>query len=226
MPDGTMVVVLMNRMELVCVKDRRSTHHADLSAFAINKINDMVVDEKGRAYVSQHGCNLIDGPLKASPLIFVAEDGKVSVAAEDLMTPNGIAILPDGKTLAVAETRAERIAAFDLAVDGSLSNRRIFAEFPAPSCPDGICCDAEGALWVACAVPHGGRLVRVEAGGRVTHSMHMGEGQLLYASMLGGEDGKSLFLCVGDSYLPEDARARRSGKIEVLRVDVPHAGLP
>ena len=122
----------------------------------------------------------------------------------------------DGRTFVVAETYAARLTAFDVAADGSLSGRRVFADLPGVA-PDGICLDAEGQVWVATA--RSPEVLRVRDGGEVTARVAVGTGALSYACALGGDDGRTLFVCTAPSWRP----GPRAGRIEVARVDVPAA---
>jgi sugar lactone lactonase YvrE len=150
----------------------------------------------------------------------VAPDGTVSVAAEDLDFPNGTVITPDGRTLIVAESFGRRLTAFDVAPDGTLANRRTFAELDG-RVPDGICLDADGAVWFA--HPRAPECVRVADGGEVLQVV--ATDQACFACMLGGDDGRSLFMLTAGS-LGGPGDASRSGHVLVTEVDVPHAGLP
>jgi sugar lactone lactonase YvrE len=137
--------------------------------------------------------------------------------------PNGMAITPDGTTMILAETLAMRLTAFDVAEDGSLSNRRVWADLSSLMCPpDGICLDEEGAVWVANAL--GAQCLRVGEDGRILDEVTTS--QLTYACMLGGPEGRHLFAMTAISSDHRVAGAERLGKIEVAEVPVPHAGLP
>src|SRR5207245_6689644 len=126
--------------------------------------NDMVVDSAGRAYVGNFGFDLQGGDVVPAKLARVDPDGSVHVAAEDLLFPNGTVILPGGRTLVIAETYGQRLTAFDVGADGSLSGRRVWAETPGVF-PDGVCLDAEGCIWVASPVT--GEAIRYREGGEV-----------------------------------------------------------
>jgi len=195
---------------------------ADLSHLATGPCNDMVVDAGGRAYVGNFGYDRHRGePLRSACIARVDPDGSVSVAAEDLIFPNGTVITPDGKTLIVAETRGNRLTAFDVMPDASLANRRSFAELEG-CLPDGICLDAEGAIWVTDA--GGGPLLRVFEGGRIERTIPTGE-RSAFACMLGGNQRRTLFLCTSTGTGPAMAE-KRDGRIEFFEVEVPGAGLP
>jgi sugar lactone lactonase YvrE len=220
--DGKLLVVSMLDHRLMKLDGGRLAVLADLSAIATGPCNDMVVDAAGRAYVGNFGYDRHRGEAPRSTCIArVDPDGSIVRAAEDLMFPNGSAITPDGKTFIVGETYGNRLTAFDIADDGGLVNRRIFAALD--DCfPDGICLDAEGAVWVADA--KGNRLLRVIEGGRIERIVSTGE-QGTFACMLGGADRRTLFLCTSSGSGPAMAE-RRDGRIDFLRVDVPGAGLP
>lgn len=149
LPDGTLMVVYMTGRRLMKVGPEGITEYADLSAFAPWHCNDMVVDTAGRIYSGNFGFDLHGGEApRASELLLVDEDGRVEVFAPDLMFANGCAITPDGTTLLVAETFAHRVTAFALDPHGRMAARRVWAEL-GDATPDGICLDAEGALWIA-----------------------------------------------------------------------------
>jgi sugar lactone lactonase YvrE len=216
-PDGTLLVVSMGDRRLLRVQQGRVVGHVDLSAFAEFSCNDMVVDARGNAYVGHFGFDLLARPPqpRLASLILVRADGSLSVAAPDLAFPNGVVLSADGRTLIVAETFAARLTAFDVAADGALSGRRVFAALPGRS-PDGICIDREDAIWVADAASN--QCVRVRDGGEVTDVVTAR--QRCYACVLGGEDGRTLFLCTAEGYLPADL-AKHSAAIEKLQVTVP-----
>jgi sugar lactone lactonase YvrE len=237
LPDGRLLVVSMRDHRLL-VRDEQGqlTEHADLSDVVSGVLNDMVVDDRGRAWVGNFGFDLMGGaPLRYTTLTRVDPDGTVAVAAEDLGFPNGMVILPGG-VLVVAETFAGRLTAFDIGEDGELSGRRVWAQFGRTPetddvgaavgllevAPDGICADAEGAIWVADAVHN--RVLRVEEGGRILDEIDAGTG--VFACMLGGDDGRTLFLCAAPSFAEHERRPVREAQLLAVDVEVPHAGLP
>jgi sugar lactone lactonase YvrE len=223
LPDGRLLVVSMTDRRLLRLDPGGLTPVADLSALASFDLNDMVVDSKGRAYVGNFGFDLFHkAPPKPAELIVVTPEGRASVVADGLSFPNGCVITPDGRTLIVGESFAARLTAFDIEENGSLANRRTWAALDEGVTPDGICLDAEGAVWLAS--PLSGECLRVREGGAVTHRLRPPRAP--YACMLGGPDGHTLFLATAETHDPEEAKARRSGRVETLRVDVPHAGLP
>ena len=222
LPDGTMLIVSMKDRKLLKLTEDGLIEHADLSSVAGYHCNDMVVSDNGRAYVGNFGYNHYEEPVeKTANLARVDPDGSVHCAATGLRFPNGSVITPDGKTLVVGETRGNCLTAWNIATDGSLSKHRVWADLGA-NFPDGICLDAEGAIWVA--DPRLKETIRVREGGMVTHRISTGElGS--YACMLGGDDRKTLYICTAPGSGPGAAEAR-NGRVEYCRVDVPGSGLP
>ncbi len=222
LPDGRLLVVSMRDKRLLRLDPDGLAEVADLSSYATSHCNDMVVDAKGRAYVGNFGFDLYadEKPISAD-MVLVHPDGRVEIAARDLRFPNGTVITPDGKTLIVGESFGARLTAFDIAEDGTLSGRRVWAELE-DYVPDGICLDEEGAIWVASPMGKGG-VVRVREGGEVTGRIAVEHDA--FACMLGGPDRKTLFLCTSASSDPAKTDARL-GRIEMVEVSVPGAGLP
>src|SRR6185295_12597254 len=142
-----------------------------------------VVDRLGRAYVGNFGFDLhARSTFKAAELIRVDADGSARVVADDMAFPNGTVITPDGRTLIVGESYGGRLTAFDVAGDGALSGRRVWAQLPQGTVPDGICLDAANGIWVAS--PSTRECVRVVQGGDITHRVAFDDGA--FACMLGG----------------------------------------
>lgn len=238
LPDGRALIVSMqDRRLLVRGHDGSLSEYADLSGLAEHSLNDMVVDPYGRAYVGNFGCDLMAGAdLQDTVLIRIDPDGTAKVVADGMGFPNGSVILPDG-TLAVAETFAGRISGFDIDESGDLVNRREWARFgPPPTTdnleqaigqlavgPDGMCADAEGALWVADAL--GKRVLRVREGGEIVAQLAT-DPMGVFACMLGGADGCTLFMCAAPTFAEEECRQRHRAQLLATEVAVPHAGLP
>lgn len=223
LPDGRALVVSMVDRRLLWLDRGGVTQAVDLSGLAPFDLNDMVIDAQGRAYIGTFGCDLFGGaPPGPADLLLVRPDGQPQIAAGGLMFPNGCVITPDGRTLIVGETFGASLAAFDIDPDGTLSNRRTWAALDQQVTPDGICLDAEGAIWVAS--PLSGELLRVREGGEVTDCYK--HSRPVYACMLGGPDRRTLFLATAETHDPQEAAAKRSGRIEMTRVEVPGAGLP
>jgi sugar lactone lactonase YvrE len=223
LPDGRLLVVSMQDRRLLRLDPDGLHEVADLSQLATHHCNDMVVDAKGRAYVGNFGFDLhAEQPqFRKAEIVLVEPDGNARVVADDLAFPNGTVITPDGRTLVVGESFGARLTAFDVAEDGSLSNRRVWAKLEA-AVPDGICLDAEGAIWVAS--PLSSEVLRVHEGGRV--SARVPVSTQAFACMLGAADRRTLFICTALESKPAPSRATRSGRIEMVRVEVPGAGLP
>jgi sugar lactone lactonase YvrE len=221
-PDGTLLIVSMTDRRLMRFSDGKLAVEAELKALAQGYCNDMVVDGKGRAYVGNFGYDRHAGEEpRTTCLIRVDPDGSLHQAADGLLFPNGTVITPDGRTMIVGETFAHRLTAFDIAPDGTLSNKRLWATID--GCyPDGICLDAEGGIWVS--DPFGHRVLRVLEGGRITHSVDLAP-RGAYACMLGGADRRTLYVITNSGSGPAIAD-KRDGRIETMRVDVPGAGWP
>ncbi|MFI5953033.1 SMP-30/gluconolactonase/LRE family protein [Cryptosporangium sp. NPDC051539] len=239
LPDGSLVVVSMKDQRLVRFADGAVSTLADLSSSCGGLLNDLVIDEGGRIFVGDFGFDLMNGAdLRTATLKRVDPDGSVTVVADDLYFPNGAVITPDGSTLIVGETLGNRYTAFDLSPDGSLSNRRVWAQFaPTPTgttteevlsqlvvAPDGCSLDAEGHIWAADAV--GGRVVRVAPGGEIVDEIRGPEGLGVYACQLGGHDGRTLLMCAAPDFYEHMRFDVREAVLLTAEVDVPHAGRP
>ena len=230
-PDGTMLIVSMKDRKLMSFKDGLLTERADLTELSGFHCNDMVVDIDGNAFIGNFGFNTYDGEeIKPTNLILVRPGEEPVLAADNLFCPNGTVITPDNKTLIVGETYAARLTAFDKSEDGSLSNRRIWADLKVNAeegtvpLPDGMCIDEEGAIWVAS--PSTAEVIRVHEGGMISERIPVQTNA--FACMLGGEDRRTLFICTsnGSGVDPEAALREKSGKIEITQVDVPGCGKP
>jgi sugar lactone lactonase YvrE len=195
LPDGRMLVVSMHDHKVLCQQPNGElVLYADLQNIATGICNDMVVDRHGRAYVGNFGGSNITLDSKVTAkLAMIDTNGKVSVAADDLYFPNGAVLTDNGNSLIIAETLAQRLTVFDIAADGSLYNRRLWADI-SPSHPDGICQDNKGGIWVATVY---NEVIRVEQGGNITERIATPDG--CYACALGGENGKRLYLCITGS---------------------------
>ena len=220
LPDGLLVAVSMRDRQLLVLGQEGLTTYADLASVATGDCNDMVIDSKGRAYVGNFGAE-VDGARQPANIALV-ENGNIRVVAENLMFPNGAVITPDGRTFIVAETIASRLTAFDIAEDGALSNRRVFAELGAAT-PDGICLDAEGAVWVASFFTN--EFLRVRDGGVVVERVPV-PGKMAIACALGGESRRTLFLLTATGSLEDMYASRTNGFIDTVEVRVPGAGWP
>jgi len=222
LPDGRLLIVAMTTRQLLVQEQGQLAVFADLSELASFHLNDMVTDASGRTWVGNFGFDLWNqAERKMAELILVSPQGEARVVAEDMAFPNGAVISPDGNTLIVGETMAARLTAFDITADGSLENRRVWATLEGVI-PDGICLDAEGGIWLAC--PISGQVVRVLEGGAVTHRVKVAN--QAFACMLGGDDGRTLFILTAASSDPEACQHNRDGRIEMVSVNVPAAGYP
>ncbi|MFX1326908.1 MAG: SMP-30/gluconolactonase/LRE family protein [Promethearchaeota archaeon] len=215
LPDERLLIVSMEDRRLFRLDPDGLTEVANLSNFASFYLNDMVVDKKGRAYIGNFGFDYFNRkPFAPAEIILVTPEGDAKVVAANMAFPNGTVITSDDKTLIVAETFATRLTAFDIMDDGSLKNRRIWANLKTIA-PDGICLDAEGAIWAA--APGRYRVVRILEGGKITHKVKITRD--VFACMLGGPDRDILFTCTA-------TKERTNGSIEFVKVDIPGAGLP
>jgi sugar lactone lactonase YvrE len=232
LPNGEALVTSMLDRRLMRFRTGAPVVHADLSAHCQGFLNDMVVDGRGNAYVgARNPGGGHEAPLDA--VILVKADGSVRMAAEGMQSPNGSVVTPDGSTIIVAETSQARLLAFTITDDGSLVDRRLFAEVPGYS-PDGICLDAEGAVWFGS--PANAQFVRVHEGGRISQTIDTTPGRWAVACALGGSDGHTFFAITGFNSVENIGRVRSDrhidvttearGQVFVTRVDVPAAPPP
>lgn len=218
LPDGRMLAVASeDRMVFEVGKDG-NTPYADLSDVAPGWTNDMLVARDGRLYVGNFGYDLFTDAPRPTRLIMVDTDRTVTVEPGDLTFPNGTVRRSDG-TLVVAETFAPGLALFDVGDDGHLTPAgRI--ELDDDLNPDGICIDAEDAVWFASV--HSREVVRVDIDG---NAERFGVSQNAYGCMLGGVDRRTLFVATAPDHEPASRRAAAEGRIEAMEVEVPGAGL-
>jgi sugar lactone lactonase YvrE len=223
LPDGRLLVVAMqSRTVLRQEHDGSVVVHADLSEIATAACNDMVVAADGTAYVGNLGFDHSkDEPRRTANLARVRIDGTIDVVADDFLIPNGAVITSDGCTLIVGETSRRCATAFTISPDGSLHDRRLWADL-GDALPDGCSLDADNAIWFADATRT--EILRVREGGEITHRVEVG--QPAFACTLGGDDGKTLFVLAADSAHEHECIGTGRGTIRTLQVDVPHAGLP
>ena len=231
LPDGRLLVVAMQERAVKRLDAGQLVLHADISHLTAHLCNDMVVDERGVAWVGNFGFDL-DTELRArgvevftdhpvTNLVRVDADGSVHLAARDMHFPNGSVITPDGKTLIVAETFASCLTAFTIKSDQTLTNRRIWASLPGVA-PDGICLDEKMRIWVANALEP--EVLLVAEGGEIVKRVCTS--QNCYACMLGGSTGKTLFALTAGSSDSGHAQLEATGRIETVRVDAARAGSP
>ena len=226
LPGGDPLVVSMTDRQLLRFDDHHRSVHADLSALCDGFLNDMCVDRLGRAYVNARNVGGgAAGPNDA--ILLVQPDGQSSVAADHMQSPNGSVVTSDGSTFIVAETSQARLTAFTIKPDGSLTDRRVFASVPGRH-PDGICIDAEGAIWFGSPLTE--EYVRVREGGEILATIPT-PGSWAIACDLGGHDGHTLFCVTGhnsianlDRVRPDrnlDSTSEADGAVGTLTVPVP-----
>jgi sugar lactone lactonase YvrE len=220
LPDGRLLVVdSAQRRILRREPDGSLVEHARLAGITDKPWNEIVVDDRGNAYVNSIGFDFPGGDFAPGLVALVTADGDVSQVADDLAFPNGMAITPDGSTLIVAESYANRLTAYDIRGDGRLANRRVWAETPGDH-PDGICLDAEGAVWYAdVANKH---CVRVRAGGAVLATAFTDRGAFSCALSRGADP--RLFI-VGQNY-GGPGSPEPSGQVVAFPAPAPGAGRP
>lgn len=234
--DDELVCVQSKQRLLTTIRNGDSAKYADLSGVCRFVLNDMVAAHGG-AYVSQPGFDIWSTSPKGMPppteIIAVDTTGATRIAARDMMSPNGMAISPDGKTLYVAESTALRITCFDIDSDNTLSNPRVFATLPEGGIPDGICLDATGAVWAAVPVAAradgyfaGPGVIRITSDGKATHVVPVGEGRRALACVLGGPNRSTLYICTVGDFEGAAAFAPGTGRIERIPVDFCGAGTP
>jgi sugar lactone lactonase YvrE len=224
LPDGRLVIISSrHRALLTLAADGSLVTHADLSGLAtVPPGNEIVVDARGNVYVNGPGFNFMKGePFSPGTVALVTPAGDARLVADGIAFPNGMAITPDGGTLIVADSYGRELTAFDIESDGGLSNRRVWADL-GEGAPDGICLDAEGAVWYA-DVPNR-RCVRVRHGGEVLNSVEVDRG--CFACMLGGSDGHTLFIVAREWHGPDVTRGAGTGQILATRAPAAHAGRP
>ena len=222
LPDGRLLIVSMgDGLLLRREPDGSLVTHAELTPLARFPWNDIVVDGRGNAYVGNIGFDFPVGAFAPGILALVTPDGVARPVADGLAFPNGMVITPDNATLIVAESYGKRLTAFDIAADGSLSNRRVWADL-GDGVPDGICLDAEGAVWYA-DVPSQ-RCVRVREGGEVLRTIALDRG--CFACMLGGENRQTLLMMAATFSNSASASGARTGQVLTVEAPAPGAGWP
>jgi sugar lactone lactonase YvrE len=222
LPEGPMLVTAGR--ELLRMEDDGSlVTHRDLSELSEFGWNELVVDGNGNAYVNGPGFDMMGGADFAPGIVVLLRpDGSAERVAEDVAFPNGMAVTPDDATLIVADSYAKELIAFDIAADGALGNRRTWADL-GDGVPDGICIDAEGAIWYA-DVP-GRSCVRVREGGEVLQTIELDRG--CFACMLGGANGRDLFIMAQEWSGPEGIfNEPRTGQVVTVDAPATQAGHP
>jgi sugar lactone lactonase YvrE len=225
LPDGRLLIVsggdgLLLRRE----PDGSLVTHADLTGLAKHKWNEIVVDGRGNAYVNNTGFDFPGGEFAPGIIAFVTPDGSARQVADGVAFPNGMVVTPDNATLILAESYGKKLTAFDIATDGGLSNRRVWADLDG-GFPDGICLDAANAIWYG-DVPNK-RCVRVREGGEVLQTIDLGRG--CFACTLGGADKRTLFMMAAEWRGPANMAAMaeaRTGQMLTVEAPAPGVGWP
>ena len=225
MPDGSLLVVSMEDRKVLRLKDGKVSVHADLEGhYARGHLNDMSVDDSGRAYVGQFGSDTYGGePQQATTLILIEADGSHRAVADGLRMPNGMAISPSGDFLYVAESSGQRITRFRIADDGSLGAREVYAHLEVR--PAGMCRDAEGCVWFGAAMYPQGGIFRVAPGGAVLETIR-DDGWRGIACALGGEGRNTLFLIEAQRIAPGKIGGPGNSRIRAVGAPAPGAGPP
>jgi sugar lactone lactonase YvrE len=223
MPDGQLLIVSARHLSLLRREsDGSLVTHADLSTLSEHPWNDIVVDGRGNAYIGNIGFDFPEGESAPGTLALVSPNGSARQVADGVAFPNGIVVTPDNSTLIVAESYANRLTAFDITADGSLSNQREWADLGG-GVPDGICLDTEGAVWYG-DVPNK-RCMRVREGGEVLQTIDLDRG--CFACMLGGPDGKTLFMVAQEwSGMESPTDGERTGQLLTAPAPAAGAGWP
>ena len=223
LPNGRLLVVAARDRQLLRLEpDGQLSLYADLSGLSAYGCNEVVVDGRGNAYLNNVGFAFPGGAFAPGFIALVTPDGSARQVADGVAFPNGMVVTPDNKTLIVAESYGHRLTAFDIAADGTLSNRRGWADLGEDN-PDGICLDADNAVWYS-DVPHQ-RCVRVREGGEVLHTLDLDRG--CFACALGGADRSTLFLVATEWHgTASMASGARTGQILTTRAPAPGVGWP
>ena len=220
LPDGRLLVVDSARRQLLRREpDGSMVTHADLAPISDKPWNDIVVGADGNAYVNTIGFDFPGGEPAPGSIALAAPGGAVRLVAGDLAFPNGMAITADGATLVVAESYGNRLTAYDIGPDGDLGHRRVWAD-TGDDHPDGICVDAEGAIWYADVANR--HCVRVREGGEVLATVKLDRGA--FACALSRGDEPQLYV-VGQEYGGPPA-AEPTGQVVVFPAPAPGAGKP
>lgn len=223
LPDGRLLILSAGQRRVLRREpDGSLVTHADLNGLSDYPWNEIVVDGRGNAYVNNIGFDFPAGEFAPGIIALVTADGVIRQVADDVSFPNGMVVTPDNATLILAESYGRRLTAFDVEADGSLSNRRLWADLD-DGVPDGICLDAEPAIWYG-DVPNQ-RCVRVREGGAVLQTIDLDRG--CFACMLGGPEMKTLFLLAaawGDSADP--AEPAPTGQVLTVEAPAPGVGWP
>jgi sugar lactone lactonase YvrE len=226
LPDGSLLVAILAREDGMNVRGPALLSRVDNGVVtnfvkldkSNTSFNDMITLPSGRSYLNlYHG-----GGIGKDELLLVEPDGTARVVASDLFHPNGMAVTPDGRTLITCETHNGRVTSFSIDEDGGLFDKKTFASDL--QLPDGLCLDAEGAVWVGCLFAS--EFLRITEGGAVTHRVRVPAPYWALAPMLGGPDRRTLYLLAGDTDPARALKHDSHGYLYRVRVDVPGAGCP
>ena len=223
LPDGRLLIVSgPERLLLRQESDGALATQTDLRPFSEYGCNEIVVDGRGNAYVNGGGFDRPGQQVASGIIVLVGRDGSVQQVADDIAFPNGMAVTPDNSTLIIAESHGRRLTAFQISAGGGLSNRRVWADL-GDGVPDGICIDADNAVWYA-DVPNR-RCVRVLEGGEVLQTVSVDRG--CFACMLGGADKRTLFIMAAEWHGFERMMdGLGTGQILTVEVSTPGVGWP
>lgn len=216
LPDGSQVVIegkTLWRRGKNGVREK----WVDLTGFGDKGWNEIVVDGRGNVYINNVNFDFPSGEFEPGHAALVTPDGRVSIVVDGLSFPNGMTVTPDNKTLVIGESFTTTLSAFDIASDGTLSNRRVWAKLEGG--PDGFTMDADGAIWTSAYA----KAIRVREGGEVRQTIDLD--RFCFATMLGGEDGRTLFM-VCNEWTGSTVNLARTGRIYWTRVEAPRAGWP
>jgi len=221
LPDGSLLIsCMLSRTVRRLAPGGAVSGFADLSGLTAAPINDLVTDDLGRTFVGGFGYDLYgDAPQQPGPIFRIDLDGATAVVEDQMVFPNGSVILPGTRTLVVAETWAARLTAFDIDETGTLTDKRVWAELPPGSTPDGICVDSAAGVWVSSITTS--EFLRVEEGGRVTQTISVDD-RCATDCVLGGPAGTTLYLLTSNSWQPAETTSRE-GRIEAVEVTIPMA---
>jgi sugar lactone lactonase YvrE len=223
LPDGGLLVVQMDEHEVWVQQQGKLRRYSATAPISRAKLNDMVVDRNGRAWVSNLGFDYEREPPQTTSLVCIDPGGRAWIAAEELWCPNGMAIDENGQTLFVGQSAAREVLEFEIGADGALRNRRVFGTLPEGAVSDGICVDQAQALWIAS--PTTREFLRMERGGRITHRVPTGERHAI-ACVLGGSGRRTLYCVTAATMSLRAAHGTRNGRVEQVAAPVAGAGVP